>query len=451
MFLIRRAKVEDVGTLFKLAKMVHFINLPADRDIITDKVMKSRESFLKSLQGPTRDDERAAHNGATSHARSERALARSSNGYVQPHLPALRELVAAGNDGRSLPPPGRHADPHGANPAATNLPRAVVGGEGGLASLIHTSHLFLFVLEDTSIADDKGGGVLGTSQIISKMGGPGHPNVSFRLSRREKFSSTLQVGATHIVAKLFLDESSPTEIGGLILQPSYRGHKLRLGRFLSLVRFHVMGLHRWMFSSKVLAEMMGPMTPDGRNTLWEYLGRRFINLTYAEADSFCQYSKEFMTALLPHEEIYLTVLPPEARAVIAQVGPETLPARRMLEKLGFEYRDHIDPFDGGPHLEAQTDQIALVRDTVRARLGDPVAAGKCKSHGIVSVIDGDGEFRAIETDFELTTRGSGRISLAKPQMKLLKAEPGMEMGVTPMGSSGAHPTTAAARRRSSRT
>src|SRR5204862_5343741 len=45
---MRRAKVEDTGTLLKLARMVHFINLPADKDIITDKVMRSRESFLKA-------------------------------------------------------------------------------------------------------------------------------------------------------------------------------------------------------------------------------------------------------------------------------------------------------------------------------------------------------------------------------------------------------------------
>ncbi len=48
MFLIRRAKIEDVPTLVKLARMVHFINLPADKDIITEKVMRSRESFIKA-------------------------------------------------------------------------------------------------------------------------------------------------------------------------------------------------------------------------------------------------------------------------------------------------------------------------------------------------------------------------------------------------------------------
>jgi arginine N-succinyltransferase len=246
------------------------------------------------------------------------------------------------------------------------------------------------------------------------------------------FSTTLQVGATHIVAKLVLDETGPTEIGGLILQPSYRSHKLRLGRFLSLVRFHFIGLHRQMFSDHMLAEMMGPLTPDGRNTLWEYFGRRFINLTYAEADRFCQYSKEFMTSLLPREEIYLTLLPPEARAVIAQVGPETLPARRLLERLGFAYRDRIDPFDGGPHLEAETEKIALVRETGRAELGPALDGDAAPArHGFVSVIDADGEFRAVETGYQVDE--GGRVRIGREQMKALGAEAGMMAGVTPLG------------------
>ncbi len=395
MFRIRRAKIDDVPTLLKLAKMVHFINLPADRDIITSKVMRSRDGFLKA-----------------------QALAAGSTLHGQSHEP-LAEARATPTDAAPTP---SAASSDSARPASAHAsPIKPIQTSDGLASLLRDSDLFMFVIEDLTVLDDKGnpGAVLGTSQIISKMGGPGRPNVSFKLSRKEMFSSTLQVGATHTLAKLFLDETGPTEIGGLILQPSYRGHKLRLGRLLSLIRFHAMGLYRPLFSDRVLAEMMGPLTPDGHNTMWEYLGRRFINLTYAEADSFCQFSKEFMTSLLPHEEIYLTLLPPEARAVIGQVGPETLPARRMLEKLGFSYRDHIDPFDGGPHLEAQTSDISIVKHTRHGSLGQPVPHAKCDRHGFVSLLGGDADFRAIQTDFCVDKKG--RVGLTKSQLKLLGA------------------------------
>ncbi len=376
MFLIRRAKVEDVATLYKLARMVQFINLPADKDLIAEKVLRSRECFIK-----------LGRNGA-----------------------AAAKGAGEGRGGKR----GRGS--------------AIEAGAGS-ALMTQRSDMFMFVLEDR-----ESGGVLGTSQLISSMGGPGAPNVSLKLERREMFSTSLKQGATHITAKLALDESGPTEIGGLILQPSYRGHKEKLGRFLSHVRFHFIGLHRPIFADRVLAELMGALTHQGEgggNTLWEYLGRRFINLTYLEADRFCQHSKEFITALMPREEIYLTLLPPEARGVIGQVGPETLPARRMLEKLGFAYRDHVDPFDGGPHIEARTDDLAPVKATFAAPLAGVVDEDKCNRHGIVSVmenVDGETEFRAVQTVYASDGK---TLRLPASAIETLEAREGASVGVTP--------------------
>jgi hypothetical protein len=45
-FIIRQATIDDVPTLVKLARLVHFINLPADREIIYAKVVRSRECFI---------------------------------------------------------------------------------------------------------------------------------------------------------------------------------------------------------------------------------------------------------------------------------------------------------------------------------------------------------------------------------------------------------------------
>lgn len=375
MFIIRRAKIEDMATLLKLAKMVHFINLPADKDIISTKILHSRSCFAKVAQ---------AH-------------------------------------------PNQMAEPRDGIAPSKPSSKAESNGMLGLGRSAEQSDLFMFTLEDA-----ESGSVLGTSQILARMGGAGNPNVSFKLTTREFFSKSLQVGMKHTIAKLYLDESGPTEIGGLILQPSMRGHKQKLGRFISLVRFHFMGLHRRFFSDRVLAEMMAPLTSDGQNLLWEYLGRRFINLSYIEADRFCQTSREFMTALLPHEEVYLTVLPPEARAVVGQVGPETAPARRMLEKLGFKYRDFIDPFDGGPHLDVNTDDIPIVRQTRRVRLDDVASAASCKEKGYISVLDADGEFRAVETEY---AEASGEaIRLPKATIDALKTEPGMLLGLTPMAA-----------------
>ncbi|MFN0011254.1 MAG: arginine N-succinyltransferase [Phycisphaerales bacterium] len=384
MFVIRRAKVDDVPTLLKLARMVHFINLPPDRDIITQKVTWSRNCFL---------------------------LAADEEAGVVARAPARPERSRSGGGGGGE---GGSAE-HGALAA-------------GIRGITGKSPFFMFVLEEIET-----GGVIGTSQIIAKMGGPGQPNVSLQLSRREMFSKSLQMGVTHTVARLHLDESGPTEVGGLILQPSFRGHRQKLGRLVALVRFHFMGLHRHLFSDRVLAEMMGPISVDGENPFWDYCTRCFINLTYDQADRFCQQSKEFILTLFPREDIYLTLLAPEARSVVGQVGEETVPARRMLEGLGFKYFDRIDPFDGGPHLESPMDQISIVKETFRARLAEPARqsdAAVLKRFGIVSTLDSDGEFRAIQTAFDLDR--SGRVVLSRESLNLLQSKVGVEAGVTPI-------------------
>lgn len=394
MFLIRRAKPEDAATLLKLAKMVHFINLPPDKEIIDAKISWARQCFM------------LAHE-----TQSGRVRPGKRPGPVGPAAPQH-----AGGHNRANAP---------AHPGASGSHSGAL--TGGLKSLTGRSPLFMFVMEELSTQ-----GVIGTSQIIAKMGGPGQPNISLQLSRRELFSQSLQTGVTHTIAKMYLDESGPTEIGGLIMQPSFRGHRQKLGRLIAQVRFHYMGLYRHMFSDRVLAEMMGPISVDGHNPFWENCTRQFINMTYDEADKFCQETKEFILALFPREEIYLTLLPPMARSTVGTVGPDTVPAKRMLEKLGFKYHHRVDPFDGGPHLESPTDEISLVQQTKRTRLGEPVADAHDPAlgrFGIVSVVDQDGEFRALELHHSLDK--DGRMIVAREALETLQGEPGMECGFTP--------------------
>jgi arginine N-succinyltransferase len=363
MFIIRRAKLDDMATLLKLAKMVHFINLPPDKDVISTKIVHSQKSFQRTAWG---------------------------------------------------------------EPAPQWKPSTATGG---LAEAVSRSDLYMFVLEDTDSP-----GVLGTSQLITQMGGPGDPNWCFKLEKRDRFSKSLKSGSSFIVAKLFADESGPTEIGGLILQPSFRNHPAKLGRFIALIRFHFMGLYRDRFRDEILSEMMAPITPDGNNLLWDCLGRRFIPLSYTEADRFCQHSREFIPALMPVGDLYLSLLPPEARNVVGEVGPETVPARRMLEKLGFEYRNLVDPFDGGPFLHAKTDSIEIVKATGRAEYDpEPIGRNEANAFGFVSVLDSDGEFRAVQDDFHVAFEGKkARIRLPKPVAQALEADAGDTIGFTPL-------------------
>ena len=61
--------------------------------------------------------------------------------------------------------------------------------------------------------------------------------------------------------------------------------------------------------------------------------------------------------------VHASMLPDEVQEIIGQVGPNTVGAQRLLESIGFQYSGRVDPFDGGPHYEADTDQVTFVRDT----------------------------------------------------------------------------------------
>jgi len=145
--------------------------------------------------------------------------------------------------------------------------------------------------------------------------------------------------------------------------------------------------------------------------------------------------------LFPREDIYLTLIAPEARSVVGQVSEETIPARRMLENLGFKYHQRVDPFDGGPHLEAPMDDIELVRSTGRTRLGEPVKdASSFKHSGIVSTLDDDGEFRAVQTAYEIDR--AGKLTLPKDVFALIEGRVGVECGYTPLKGALQAPTPA---------
>lgn len=47
--------------------------------------------------------------------------------------------------------------------------------------------------------------------------------------------------------------------------------------------------------------------------------------------------------------------------MIGEVHPQTAPARAVLEKEGFRYRNYVDIFDGGPTLECDIDRVRAIR------------------------------------------------------------------------------------------
>jgi arginine N-succinyltransferase len=217
--------------------------------------------------------------------------------------------------------------------------------------------------------DDRQRRAVGTSMVIAQLGRRGAPYIYLKVGREEKYSATLDRHFVHRVLTTRYSYDGPTEIGGLVMHPDYRRSPGRLGSLIAYVRFLFIGIHRHDFRDELLAELLPPFEPDGSSPLWEAYGRRFTGLSYREADQLSKSNKEFVRGLFP-DEIYANLLSDKAQRAIGEVGPETRGVEKMLRRIGFQYAERVDPFDGGPHFTCATDRVSLIQQ-VRSR---PVAA-----------------------------------------------------------------------------
>jgi len=221
----------------------------------------------------------------------------------------------------------------------------------------HEDDYFIFVLIDSD--KEK---LIGVSMIHGKHGTEKEPHFYLTVGHEKKYSESINTGFIHGTLKLGIETNGWTEIGGLILSPEYRGNPNKLGKQLSFCRFLYMSQHPKKFTPVIHSELMPPLDEKGNSPLWEALGRRFMNMNYQEADKLSRENKEFILSLFPQGTIYETLLTPEARDSIGRVGRETEPVKKMLESIGFNYTNEVDPFDGGPHYRAALKDIKLVKD-----------------------------------------------------------------------------------------
>jgi arginine N-succinyltransferase len=223
---------------------------------------------------------------------------------------------------------------------------------------------YLFVLEDTRNAR-----LVGTSMIIAQHGTKDAPHIYLDVTTREHYSASLDKLFKHQILSIGYHYEGHTEIGGLVVDPEYRGQD-KPGKQLSFIRFLFLAMHKKLFRDRVLAELLPPLLPDGRSQLWEHFGRKFTGLEYQEADKLSRENKEFIQQLGPQTDVYATFFPDKVRATIGKVGPNTEPVKNMLEKIGFKYTERIDPFDGGPHFEANVADITVVQRYRRAKVAE---------------------------------------------------------------------------------
>jgi arginine N-succinyltransferase len=228
---------------------------------------------------------------------------------------------------------------------------------GSIASA-KRKYVFLLwdLLENTAI---------GSSSIIAQLGRRDAPYIYFDVIDEERYSKSLDKHFNHTLLRLGFSYKGPTELGGLVVMPNQRSAPERLGRFVSYARFAFIAGRRESFRDQLLAELLPPLEPDGTSHLWEALGRRFTGMSYAEADRLSSRDKDFIRDLFPLGEIHTSLFDDRARDVIGRVGARTLNVERMLRAAGFRYARRVDPFDGGPHFVAATEEVTLVRQARR--------------------------------------------------------------------------------------
>jgi arginine N-succinyltransferase len=269
---------------------------------------------------------------------------------------------------------------------------------------------YTFVAEDT-----KTGAILATSMIAGQHGTPDSPHFYFQVGHEKRYSETINTGFIHGTLTLGYDTDGPSEIGALVVDPDYRSHPAKIGRQIFFSRFLYVALHKARFRPKIIAELLPPLNKRGLSPLWEAVGRRFTNMDYWEADQLCAKNKDFIFDLFPSGKIYTTFLAAEARNSLGKVGKETEPVFHMLKKIGFEYRNQVDPFDGGPHLWAEVEKLAPVKNTTKLVWKGGLAPGS----GVAGLLhkapsDAEGEFRAVAVEAVIESSPEGdRIGVNK--------------------------------------
>lgn len=243
-------------------------------------------------------------------------------------------------------------------PNADRLAARITASQESLAGQrTNADASYVFVLED-----EQSGQIVGSCAVESAVGlNAAWYNYRVGLA----VHSSQELGIYERLHTLFLtsDLTGASELCSLFLLPQAR--KSGVGALLSKCRFLFMAEHAPRFSERVIAEMRGVSDSTGHSPFWEGLGRHFFRMDFASADVLSYVgNRAFIAELMPRYPIYTCLLPEVARAAIAEVHPETRPARALLETEGFRYQGHIDIFDGGPSLECATADIRAVRESL---------------------------------------------------------------------------------------
>jgi len=300
--------------------------------------------------------------------------------------------------------------------------RSVQSFRGKLKQRIE--EMYLFVIEAQTPRR-----IVGTAMIIAKHGTPESPHYYLEMATDQRYSKTLKIMFKHTYLTLRRSIDGPTEMGGLIVDPTFRQHPARVGKQLSFVRFLYLAMYPDRFEDEVLAEMLPPLTETKDSLFWECYGKRVTGLDFRKADKLSTKDKEFIETLFPSIPLYVCMFPVEVQEQLGKVGPESQGAVYLLEKVGFHFLRHIDPFDGGPYYGAKVEDLTLVQRFRRYRIVTDRSGRIAEAqHEILIGWEGAKGFRAAQVVAEPE---ASVLFCSGEVLKALDLKEGMEVGAIP--------------------
>lgn len=228
---------------------------------------------------------------------------------------------------------------------------------------------YLFVMEDSN--DGSIAGVAGIEAAV----GLSEAFYHYHLGKVVHHSPKHNVYNALQTLTLCNDYTGATELCTLFLREPYRFG--RNGRALSKFRLLFLAQFSKRFSSRVFAEMRGVSDESGRSPFWAWLEKHFFTMDFPRADYLTGIGdKTFVAELMPRFPIYVNMLDKSAQEVIGKVHQNTLPALKLLQSEGLQFRDYIDIFDAGPTVEGDLKQLKTVRNSrlMNVVVGQPEVA-----------------------------------------------------------------------------
>jgi arginine N-succinyltransferase len=268
---------------------------------------------------------------------------------------------------------------------------------------------YLFVMEELYT-----GRIVGVSGIIAKIGGF-EPYYFYRLEENTHNSEMLNV--KNDIRSLHLEavHSGPAEICSLYLAKDFRNSQN--GRFLSLSRFLFMADNEKYFEKEVIAELRGQVDDTGHSPFWDAVGKHFFQIDFPTADYLTMKSKKFIEELLPKYPIVVNLLSEAAQEVVAEVHPNTAPARRILEQEGFEFSGLVGVFEPGPVIKAPLDKVRTIKESKHMEIKSVKPASDIEGEPhIISTTQG--KFRACLSPISVEDNGLTISDVAATALKV---------------------------------